>query len=224
MKAGSLALKVLVAGLAFTASLWAQDGLRGALSRVRFASPVHLEIPFSQTLAAADFDGDNKPDGALLVDYGLRLQSSFRTIELHFTRRENTDLVFESNETPLAVSALDVNRDGATDIVVEQPLTHKRLQIWLNDGRGSFHRVRTEDFPDTHSGTAERLELPLQRADFPACALPPQPGSDGALFTAYALAYAPCSCQEQALASESTISPQPVAANSSRAPPLFHPL
>jgi hypothetical protein len=181
MKGRSLALNIVVAALALTASLWAQDGLEGALSRTNVGSPV----PFSQTLAAADFDGDNKPDGAILVDHDwLRSQSGFRTIELHFTGRGNTDLTFESNEATLAISALDVNKDGATDIVVEQPFTHKRLQVWLNDGRGGFRKGRVEDFPSDVNATGERFDAPSRRPDSPTFCLPPQRGSEIAISTA----------------------------------------
>ena len=226
MKARSLALNTVVAVLALAASsVWAQDGLKGALSRANLASPANLGTPFSQTLAAADFDGDNKPDGAVLVDHGwLRPQSGFRTIELHFTGRGNTDLSFESNETALAISALDVNGDGATDIVVEQPFTHKRLQVWLNDGRGGFREVRSEDFPSAEAGNHERLESPSQRPDGPALCLPPQRSSEIATLTACPLPYRSSSAGEQALPFGSPIEARAVAPNSPRAPPLSEPL
>ena len=221
MKARSLALKIVVAALALTASLWAEDGLEGALSRANFGSPAHLGIPFSQTLAAADFDGDNKPDGAVLVDHGwLSFQSSLRTIELHFSGRGNTDLTFESNETRLAIAALDVNRDGATDIVVEEPFTHKRLQVWLNDGRGGFRKGRIEDFPSDVNATGERFDAPSQWPDGPALCLPQQRGSDTAVVTGCCLSYRFSSIRKQALPIESAIGSRAVAPSAPRAPPL----
>jgi hypothetical protein len=221
MKARSLALKIVVAALALTASLWAQDGLEGALSRANLASPAKLMTSFRQTLAAADFDGDNKPDGAVLVDHDwLRPQSSFRTIELHFTGRANTDLTFESNETTLAISALDVNRDGATDIVIEQPFTHKRLQVWLNDGRGGFRKGRVEDFPSDVSATGERFDAPSQRPDGPTLCLPPQRGSEIAILTACPLPHRSSSAREQALPFVTPLGLRAVALNCPRAPPL----
>lgn len=221
MKVRSLALKIVVAALALTASLWAQDGIEGALSRANLVLPAHFGTPFSQTLAAADFDGDNKPDGAVLVDHDwLRPQSSFRTIELHFTGRLNTDLAFESNEIALAISALDVNRDGATDIVVEQPFTHKRLQVWLNDGRGAFRKGRVEDFPSADAGNHERIESPSQRTECPALCLPSQRGSEIAILTAYPLPYRSSSAREHTLPFVAPLGLRAVAPNSPRAPPL----
>jgi hypothetical protein len=226
LKARSLTLTIIVAALALTASsLWAQDGFRGALARVNLTAPLNLGAPFSQTLAAADFDGDNKPDGAVLVDYGwLRPQSSSRKIELHFTSRSNTILTFESNETTLAISALDVNGDGATDIVVEQPFTHKRLQVWLNDGRGGFRKVRSEDFPSADNGNSEGLESPSQRADSPTVCLPPQRGSKIAILTGRPSPYRSTFARKHALPFVVTLRLQAVASNSSRVPPLFQSL
>jgi hypothetical protein len=223
MKLRSLFAKIVVAAALILIVPWgcAQDGLEGALSRANLVSPANRAIPFNQTLAAADFDGDNKPDGALLVDYGwLQPQRGFRTIELHFTGHGNTDLSFESNETTLAVLALDVNRDGATDIVVEQPFTHKHRQVWLNDGHGNFRKVRSEDFPSAEAGDHERLESPSQQPDSPALCLPPRRGFEIAILTAYPLRYRSSSARVQAPPIESPIRSQAVAPNSPRAPPL----
>lgn len=127
-------------------SLWAQDGLRGAASKIG-STPSLLRNSFEHRFVAADLDNDQKPDGAVLLDAGnLNGQKLFR-IELHFTAGENNELTFESNETALTLSALDVNQDGAPDIIVEQAFTHKRVQVWLNDGHGLFRKARSEDFP-----------------------------------------------------------------------------
>ena len=229
MKARSVCVKLVVAAfLALMApGLWAQDGLEGALSRANLASPVRLGMPFSQTLAAADFDGDNKPDGAVLVDYGRRRsQSSFWTIELHFTDRRNVDLTFKSNATTLSISAVDVNRDGATDIVVEQPFTHKRLHVWLNDGRGGFLKVRSEDFPSAAGGNDEQMRSPSQRRDCPALWLPPQRSSEIAILTACGFPNPSSSAGGQSLPMASVVEPPAAALYSPRAPPLPlpHPL
>ena len=167
MKARSVLFKIVVAALSLTPlCLWAQDGLEGALSRVNLASPARLGKPFSQPLAAADFDGDHKPDGAVLVEAGGTGQrAGFRTIEVHFTNRKNSELTFASTETSLALSALDVNRDGTVDIVVEHPLTHKRLQVWLNDGRGGFREGRNEDFTAPDVGSYEQVQSPSDERD-----------------------------------------------------------
>jgi hypothetical protein len=222
MKARSFAVKIVVAALALMASsLWAQDGLKGALAQVSLTAPVDLGTPFSQTLAAADFDGDNKLDGAILVDHGwLGSQSTFRTIELHFTGRGNTALTFQWNETALAISAVDVNSDGATDVVAEQMFTHKRVQVWLNDGRGSFRNVRSEDFRSSIAGNYPRLESPTRQVTGLTLCLPPQRGSEVATLTARLLLDRSSSVRSQSLPFGLPIGSRTIARNSPRAPPL----
>jgi hypothetical protein len=123
----------------------AQDGLHGALSRD--AKTAHLLPELSSQIAAADFDNDQKPDGALLVETGVLNGTRAFQIELHLTATKNIGITFSSAETGLAISALDVNQDGAPDIIVEKAFTHQRLQVFLNDGHGAFRKVRAEDYP-----------------------------------------------------------------------------
>ena len=128
----------------FVSSLRAQDGLMGALSRE--AAMTRAPIGFEQQLAAADFDNDQMPDGALLLPDGFSEGKRAFRIELHITSGNNDVITFTTAERGLSIWALDVNRDGAPDIVVETAFTHQRLQVYLNDGHGVFHKARLEDF------------------------------------------------------------------------------
>jgi len=126
-------------------ALVAQDGLRGALSRI--SSAMRSVTGFAPQIAAADFDNDQKPDGAILIDNGmLNGKRSFR-IELHVTAAQNKTLTFSTAETGLGISALDVNQDGAPDIIVENVLTHERLRVYVNDRHGAFRDAPIEDYP-----------------------------------------------------------------------------
>ena len=132
-------------------ALEAQDGLRGALSRG--SNEVQVAPGFGPQIAVADFDSDKKPDGAILIENGmLNGKRSFR-IELHVTADKNKTLTFSTAESGLSISALDVNQDGAPDIVVEKLLTHERLRVYLNDGHGSFRNAPIEDFPSPDSSS-----------------------------------------------------------------------
>ena len=136
---------VLFSTLLGAPAAMAQDGLRGALSES--AHSLHSVPALSPQIAAADFDHDRKSDGAILLETGrLNGRRSFR-IELHLTAEANKAILFSSVEADLSISALDVNRDGATDIVVEKVFPRQRLQVYLNDGHGAFHRVRIEEYP-----------------------------------------------------------------------------
>ena len=130
-------------------ALRAQDGLRGALAHGAKSSQALTGL-LSQ-IAAADFDDDHAPDGAILLETGrLNGQRSFR-IEVHVTEAANSAITFSSDESGLAISALDVNQDGAPDIVIEKAFTHQRLQVFLNDGHGAFREARAEDYPSPDS-------------------------------------------------------------------------
>jgi hypothetical protein len=178
MKARSLIFRFVLVMLALAVpSLWAQDGLSGAVSRLGKSADL-LHSPFEQRLVAADFDNDQKPDGAVLFDGGqFHGQKSFR-IELHVSGGNDTELSFESNEPALAISALDVNQDGSPDIVVEQPFTHKRLHVWLNDGHGTFSKARVEDFQSSGRDGPYDFKAPSLGQECPALYLPSRLGSE----------------------------------------------
>ena len=222
MKARSYCITlVLAACLPLLAPcLLAQDGLQGALPRVMLASPLNIAAPFGQVLAVADFDNDHKPDAALLVQSGQMMagESRFR-IELHLSGSVDTTLAFESAETGLALAVLDVNKDGAADLVVEQSLTHKRLYVWLGDGHGAFHQGRVEDFL-LDRDASDQFDSPQLLPNSPALCSAPQRGGDSAEMAALLLADLPPPARslETFLGSSSLTSPG-LSPNSSRAPP-----
>ena len=194
--------------------LWAQDGLKGALSQTNFAASQE------RSLAVADFDNDQKPDGAVLFrPTGLRPQNNFR-IELHLTGRENTELTFQSNQTALELVALDIDHDGDTDVIVQHAFTHERLHVWINDGNGAFHEGRAQDFPSAALETRESLNLPSQQTYAPVLALSSQRGFGISVLTTPLLSRPPTIPQPQRLASEFSAESLTLASHPSRAPPL----
>lgn len=88
-------------------ALRAQDGLQGAVVRANAFEP-SVGLTFSgllkQTLAAADFDGDRQPDGALLLTPSSTPSRSSYRVEIHLSRANNTELTFESNDDILALA------------------------------------------------------------------------------------------------------------------------
>jgi hypothetical protein len=174
----SLSKLLLATAVALAAPLLcAQDGLPGALTSER-DSLRNFSTTFGQKLAIADFDKDQKLDGAVLVDSGrVSDQNTFR-IEFHLSGSVNNELSFETSETALSIAALDVNHDGATDLVVEQPFTHKRLYVWLNDGHGGFHKGRVEDYPSADLDKADQLVRPCSWVAYPAVCLPQHRAKD----------------------------------------------
>jgi hypothetical protein len=201
--------------------LWAQDGLEGALPRVNSGSPLSLTSQFAKTLAVADFDNDHKPDGAVLVESArLYYQNTYR-IELHLSAGRNSELTVESTEITLSITARDVNNDGATDIVIEQPMTGRRLSVWLNDGHGGFHKGRLEDFPITGNPEGKRVEWPFPSADFPAACLSPQRSTEFGILASRCLPRrAPPTISLKAVLPVASPASAIFSPSSSRAPPL----
>lgn len=215
-----LAVAVAVALCGAATQLYAQDGAAGALRSSTASSTSLAQGPFGRVLATADFDKDNKPDGAVLLDTAwLHRDHALLKIEVHLTGRPNTDLTFEASDPALAISALDVNRDGVADIVVEQSFTHKRLHVWLNDGRGEFHKVRTEDIPAPEFTSRARLNSPSPYDDSDALCLP-QRGSDGVLSANALLLHAPRIAELRQRSATPSLAPARFSAAFPRGPPL----
>jgi hypothetical protein len=170
-------LWLLLIALALDArSVRAQDGLGRALSEAGKTQSL-LSSSFGQKFVAADVDNAMRPDGAVLLDAGqLEGRQVFR-IRLYVSSGTDRELTFQSNETALTISALDVNQDGTPDLVVEQVFTHKRLQVWLNDGRGGFRQARVEDFPSFGEAPCH-LKGPFGQSCSLVLALPTRTGND----------------------------------------------
>lgn len=160
-------------------SVRAQDGLWGAEARLT-ANEVFPHRLFDQRLVAADFDNDHKPDGAVLISVARTDGHKTFRIEFHTTAHENTEVIFGSNESELTISVLDVNRDGAPDIVLRQAVTQKVLQVWMNDGRGAFREARREELGLVPDESPCQLSSYSQVQDCPAFSLPSKSGSDSA--------------------------------------------
>ena len=155
--------------------LRAQDGAEGALAVASHAGSLgqRWNTLSGPTLAIADFDGDNKPDGAVVLENGVLPAPGSLQIGLHFTGRNNANITIQSAEPDIAVAALDIDHDGDTDLVIEQSITRKRLQVWINDGHGNFEKGRIEDFPSAVVPTRNQIS-PSERLDSPAVSLPTQ--------------------------------------------------
>jgi hypothetical protein len=119
--------------LAPASAVYAQDGLRDALARLKQCCPA-VNTLFGPSLVTADFNQDRHADGALLI----RERSGFR-IELHFRDRRAAEISFPSSKPALVMLALDVNQDGDPDLVIQDTFSRQWLFLFLNDGHGDFH-------------------------------------------------------------------------------------
>ena len=95
-------------------------------------------LHFGQSLALADFDGDNRTDTATLVgggrikDIEIRLSRAKASVVLRF----NT---LSSERGSLFTS--DIDNDGDNDLIWSDLLRADDVVIWLDDGTGRFDRV-----------------------------------------------------------------------------------
>lgn len=197
----------------------AQDGVQGALREFNRTTSSRQILGLSgPTLAIADFDGDNEPDGAILLKSSPLGQGNFE-IELHLTGHSDSDIKVNSLESALTVEALDIDHDGDIDLVIEESISHKRLQIWVNDGHGKFEKGRLEDFPSAAAPTPEQVRSP-ERLDLPALSLPAQRGFETMLLACHIVGRPP---SEDEFAPRSKNHPpkdQSFSLTPSRAPPL----
>jgi hypothetical protein len=163
----------LVAITLSASALHAQDGLSDAMACAKYASNTGSTF-LGPSLATADFNNDHHPDGALL----LRDRNSFR-IEVHFRFHQVSEITFASSLPQLAISAVDVNRDGSPDLVVEDPFSLRRVFIWINDGHGAFHSASVDDFQADEDESCPFVATPCHGPQCPAIDTPGKMRSPG---------------------------------------------
>lgn len=219
-----LPVKLFLSTLLLVAApvMHAQDGVEGALARINPTPSVRnpLGSLFNPTLAIADFDNDNKLDGAVLTESASSPGSGSFEIEFHFTALSNRNIRLWLPESDITVSAIDVDHDGDVDIVIEQSLTHKGLQVWLNDGHGNFQKGRIEDFP---SAAPARDQLTSSDcSDCPADSLATQRSFETLLMSCHIAGRPPSDIELASAPSNSFQLDTPFSFATSRAPPLSY--
>lgn len=102
MRARFLSVDIVVATLLLVAALIlrAQDGVQGALEETSHTALLgrRLNSLSPPILAIADFDGDKKQDGAVVLETVSFPARGFQ-IDLHFTGRNNSNITFQSTES-----------------------------------------------------------------------------------------------------------------------------
>ncbi|MDX9979882.1 MAG: FG-GAP-like repeat-containing protein, partial [Lentisphaeria bacterium] len=112
------------------------------------------------TLAAADVDGDGKPDlllaGAGEADWNTALTRLFRNVglPLHFAEMATN---LPAVKSP-AVAFGDANGDGHPDLAISGCADPKWMRLYLNDGSGNFQERNTA-LPPLREGTLQWCDL-----------------------------------------------------------------
>ena len=169
-------LRILLSILVFcTPLVSAQDGLGGALPHSPMAT---VSLPgFGPQTVAADFDQDQRPDGAILTRIPTLNGRDCYQIEVHLTAGRNQVIAVSLVGAGLAIKVSDINRDGAPDLIIRKALTDKLLKVYLNNGHGHFYGANSANYtlpksPSTFWGQKLTQEMPV-------LSLPPTRGIDG---------------------------------------------
>jgi len=92
--------------------------------------------PFGWATATADFDGDGRPDFAIVDRVGSA--GGRFAIDIEVASAPAQRFVLTSSYDAVTVLVVDVDHDNDLDIVVTPALTGEVLSVWLNDGFGRF--------------------------------------------------------------------------------------
>src|SRR5262245_45417663 len=120
-------------------------------------------LRFGQSLAFADFDGDNRVDTATLSGGGRS-----KHIEIRLSRaKARIQLRFSTPTTELgSLFTSDVDNDGDNDLIWSDLLRADDVIIWLDDGTGRFERVAPGEhaniFVLSNGPTCGGLEIPRE--------------------------------------------------------------
>ena len=129
-------------------------------------------LPF----AAADLDGDHRPDVANVETDGHSAGDVDYRIQLKLSSTGNRSIQVRGPFGGLAIEARDVNGDNAVDLVLTTAWFHQPVAIYLNDGHGGFSRTATNAFPGAFSGSKSNWASTASiQAD--AVGVPPQSGA-----------------------------------------------
>ncbi len=141
------ALKIGSGLLIAIACLAALGHGRAAVAFVSPAPAAHCGTLHAQFALFADFDGDHKPDLAVLrVD---RFSSSKTQYSIVFSLSAGNQRTVEITEPfgGLLISSRDVNGDNTPDLIVTSVRRPQPVAIFLNDGLGNFTPADPAGYP-----------------------------------------------------------------------------
>jgi hypothetical protein len=119
-------------------------GVIGLTGRAETASPSPQRAPnydagMSASFAIADFDGDLKPDLAIVEAERVDSSSNVRySIRLRLSAGASQAIGVTAAAGGLHVVPRDVNGDNALDLLVSTAWLHQPVAVLLNDGHGNF--------------------------------------------------------------------------------------
>lgn len=131
LRYATLILIIFLAARAYCVSASPGMEYREAPSSVTF-------LRFGQSMALADFDGDDRVDEARLGGFGRN-----KSIEIYLSHTKARALLHFDTQTSECGSLFtrDIDNDGDNDLIWTDLLHPDDVVIWLDDGTGRFESV-----------------------------------------------------------------------------------
>ncbi len=116
----------------------------------------------STHFAIADFDGDLRPDLAMIRVTRDGAPATEYSLELKFSSGKRAPIGLIGPAGGLEVLPQDVNGDQFADLVITSVVDREFVAILLNDGKGNFSQVDRADYPHVGKRTDSRLCAPAE--------------------------------------------------------------
>jgi len=116
----------------------------------------------STHFAIADFDGDLRPDLAMIRVTRDGAPATEYSLELKFSSGKRAPIGLIGPAGGLEVSPQDVNGDQFADLVITSVVDREFVAILLNDGKGNFTQVDRADYPQVGKRADSHLCSPAE--------------------------------------------------------------
>ncbi len=108
--------------------------------------PSALDLPAVSGWVLADLNGDQNVDLATARSGQHDANGYTQEVRITLGAFQQTSFHFLSPGATVELSSRDVDGDHDGDLIVFEPLSSQPIGVWINDGAGSFHEGRLEDF------------------------------------------------------------------------------
>jgi hypothetical protein len=108
--------------------------------------PSALDSPAVSGWVLADLNGDQNVDLATARSGRHDANGYAQEVRITLGAYQQTSFHFLSPGATVELATRDVDGDHDGDLIVFEPLSRQPIGVWINDGAGSFHEGRLEDF------------------------------------------------------------------------------